>query len=173
MSGILSNLFQKKWSLSDIMNVDAGRQQRSGGCSVIPQETFVELETESIIDKFKRFFTRNKATMNVLYVIFKFQVVSETGNGHEVIIRTQYDPDTSLHTRNLVQIYCDCADFKFKSAWQLGQHSALFRSDRTELKLGPAITNSPKRKSTTTLCKHSYAAVMYLINNYGSLMRSV
>lgn len=173
MGGLLSNLFTKKWTLQDIMNVDYTRQQKSSGCSVVLDETFVELKTESIIDKFKRFFIRNKSVMNVLFIIFKFTVISETGHSYSVYIRTQYDPDARLYMQNSVQIYCGCADFKFKSAWVLGQHSALFRSDRTELELGPAITNSPKRKSSTTLCKHSYATVNYFISNYRSLMSYV
>lgn len=173
MAGLLANLFTKRWTLSDLMNIDASRQQKSSGCSVFHQDTYVEIIHESIIDKFKKFFTRNKSIMNVMYVIFKFSVVSETGHSYEILIRTQYDPFSSLFMKNLVQIYCGCADFKFKSAWELNQHASLFRSDRTDLELGPAITNAPKKKSGVTLCKHSYAAIMYLINNYNLLMKNV
>ena len=173
MNSILSNIFNRKWTISDIMSADASRQQKSAGCSVMPLDTQIELVREGILDKFKRFFTRNKAVMNVMWVIFKFSVTSDTGHNHEIIIRTQFDPNGNLYTNNFVQIYCSCPDFKFKSAWQLGQHSALFRSDRTELKLGPAITNSPRRPSVTILCKHAFAAVNYLVNNYSYLMRNV
>ena len=173
MAGILSNLFQKRWTLSDIMNVDASRQQKSSGCSTYLEEVYVELVPEGILDKFKKFFTRNKAVMNTMFVIFKFGCSSETGHSYPIYMRLRYDPDGVLYTRNTCQIYCGCADFKFKSAWTLNQHSSLFRSERTELELGPAITNAPKRKSNTTLCKHSYSAVMFLINNYQSLMRNV
>lgn len=173
MAGLLSNIFNKRWTISDIMNVDADRQQKASSCSVHYVKNDVELVTEGIVDKFKRFFTRNKSVMNVMYVIFEFQVSSDTGHSYKVQVRTQYDPDSILLYQNSVQIYCECADFKFKSAWQLGQHKALFRSDRTELELGPAITNAPKRKPGTTLCKHSYAAIMFLTNNYNWLMRNV
>lgn len=173
MSGLLSNLFNKRWTLSDLMNIDVSRQQKSSGCSVYLQDTYVEIVNEGILDKFKKFFTRNKSIMNVMYVIFKFYVVSETGHSYEILIRTQYDPHSSLFMKNLVQVYCGCADFKFKSAWELNQHSSLFRSDRTDLELGQSITNAPKKKYGITLCKHSYAAIMYLINNYNYLMRNV
>ena len=172
MAGLLANLFTKRWTLSDLMNIDSSRQQKSSGCSTILQETYIEIKSESIIDKFKRFFTRNKSVMNVMFVIFKFNVTSETGHSYNVY-RTQYDPWSNLFMKNVAQVYCSCADFKFKSAWELNQHASLFRSDRIETELGLAITNSPKKKSSTTLCKHSYAAVMYLINNYYTLMRNV
>ena len=173
MAGLLSNLFTRKWTLSDLMNIDVSRQQKSTGCSVNLSDTFVEVVTEGILDKFKRFFTRNKSIMNVMYVIFKFNVISETGHSYDILIRTQYDPEMNLYMKNPTQVYCGCADFKFKSAWELGQHSSLFRSDRTEAELGPAITNAPKKRYGITLCKHSYAAIMFLINNYSSLMRNV
>lgn len=173
MAGLLANIFNKRWTLSDLMNVDVSRQQKSSGCSVYLQETFVEIVSENIIDKFKKFFIRNKSMMNVMYVVFKFSVISETGHSYNVYIRTQYDPYSMLFMKNPAQVYCGCADFKFKSAWKLNQHSSLFRSDRTDLELGPAISNAPKKNYGVTLCKHSYAAVMYLINNYTHLMKYV
>ncbi len=170
MAGILANLFAKRWTLLDLMNIDVSRQQKSSGCSVYLQETYVEVVSESIIEKFKRFFTRNKSVMNVMFVIFKFSVISETGHSYEVFVRTQYDPRANLYMKNVAQVYCGCPDFKFKSAWKLNQHASLFRSDRIDIDLGPAITNAPKKSTSTVLCKHSYAAVMYLINNYNALM---
>lgn len=171
--GILSNIFNRDWTLSDLMNADYKRQQKSSGCQAVLEETYTELKKEGILDKFKKFFTRNKAIMNTMYVIFKFTVYSETGHSYTVIIRTQYDPKSILYMRNKAQIACSCPDFKFKSAWVLNQHQSLFRSDRTELELGPAITNAPKKKKGFTLCKHSFAAVMYLVNNYSYLMGNV
>ena len=173
MPGLLANLFTKRWTLSDLMNIDSSRQQKSTGCSVSVIDTYVEIVSESILDKFKKFFTRNKSLMNAMFVIFKFNVISETGHSYEVFIRTQYDPYSNLFMKNVAQVYCGCPDFKFKSAWKLNQHASLFRSDRVDINLGPAITNAPKKQSSITLCKHSYAAIMYLINNYNSLMRYV
>ena len=74
MAGLLANLLTKRWTLSDLMNIDSSRQQKSSGCSTILQETYIEIKSEGIIDKFKRFFTRNKSVMNVMFVIFKFNV---------------------------------------------------------------------------------------------------
>lgn len=173
MPGILASLFAKRWTLSDLMNIDLTRQQKSSSCSVSLVKTYTEITTESIIDKFKRFFTRNKSVMNIMYVIFKFEVLSDTGHSYEVYIRTQYDPGSNLFMKNIAQVYCNCPDFKFKSAWKLGQHSSLFRSNRTDINLGPSITNAPKKQSSVTLCKHLYATIMYFINNYNTLMSYV
>ena len=175
MTSILSGLLggNTTWTLSDVTRVDVGRIQKSSGCQVYLQETYMDLEKEKVLDKFKKFFIRSKATMNTLYVIFKFKVISETGHSYDVFLRTQYDPKGVLGMGNTVQIYCSCPDFKFKSAFTLAQHRALFRNSRIDLDLGPATTNAPKRKPTTTLCKHAYSAVMELARNYNTYMRNV
>lgn len=171
MTSILSGLIGKPaWTLSDITRVDQGRIQKSSGCQVYLQGTYMDIEREKILDKWKRFFLRSKAVMNTLYVIFKFNVVSETGHSYTIYIRTQYDPKGVLGMGNTVQIYCPCPDFKFKSAFTLSQHRALFRNSRIDLDLGPATSNAPKRKPQTTLCKHAYSAVMDLARNYTSYM---
>lgn len=174
MKSILSGLIgDKKWTISDIMRVDPARQQKAYGCQAYLQGSFLDIEKEKILDKFKRFFIRSKAVMNTLYVIFKFGVISETGHSYEVIIRTQYDPQGALGMNNLVQIYCSCPDFKFKSAFTLNQHRALFRNSRINLELGPATTNAPIRAPKTILCKHAYSALLNLAQNYTYYMRNV
>lgn len=172
MAGLLSGLFSTKWTLNNLMNVDYGRQQKSQGCQAYVIDAWPEIKKEGIIDKFKNLFLRNRSSMTVLYIIFKFQVISETGHTYDVFIRTQYDPKSVLYMNNTVQIYCSCPDFKFHSAFTLNQHNSLFLTDRTRLNLGAAVTNSPKKKPNTVLCKHAYAAVMNLANNYRHLMNS-
>ena len=175
MTSILSSLLggSSGWTLSDISKVDQGRQQKASGCQVWLQDTYIDLEKEKILDKFKKFFLRSKTTMNTIYVIFKFQVISETGHSYGIFLRTKYDPQGVLGMGNTVQIYCGCPDFKFKSAWTLSQHKSLFRNSRLDLDLGPAITNAPKRPPKTVLCKHAYSAVMEFIRNYNMYMRNV
>lgn len=173
MTSILSSLFGSTWTLSDITKVDQGRQQKASGCQVYLQGTYMDLEKEKVLDKWKRFFVRSKTVMNTLYVIFKFRVISETGHSYDVFLRTQYDPHGVLGMSNIVQIYCSCPDFKFKSAWILSQHNALFRNSRIDLNLGPATSNAPKKKPQTTLCKHAFSAVMELARNYSGYMKNV
>lgn len=174
-SSILSGLFGNPsvWTLSDIMKVDQGRQQKASGCQVFLEDSYLDLEKEKILDKFKRFFIRSKSMMNTVYVIFKFKVISETGHSYNILLRTQYDPSGVLGMGNTVQIYCPCPDFKFKSAWTLSQHKSLFRNSRVDLELGPAITNAPKKQPQTVLCKHAYSVVMDLVRNYNNYMKYV
>lgn len=174
MASILSNLLTKSYSISELMSIDSGRQERANACSVRLEETYHEIQKESILDKFKRMFFRDKSMMNIHYVIFKFKVISNTGNEHTVLIRTHPDYAGTEGLGNKVQIYCTCRDFQFRSAYILNQHKSLFRSDATEARLGRAITEAPKKgHSTSLLCKHAYAALNYLQSNYQFIMQSL
>ena len=174
MASILSNLLTKSYTISELMAIDQARQERAGSCQVNLVETYHEIQKESILDKFKRMFFRDKNTMNIHYVIFKFKVTSDTGNIHTVIVRTHPDYAGTEGLNNRVQIYCTCRDFQFRSAWVLNQHKSLFRSDATEAKLGRAITEAPKANHTKSLlCKHAFAVLSYLSNNYSYIMQTL
>jgi hypothetical protein len=174
MASILSNLLTKSYTISELMAIDQSRQQRAGACQVNLVETYHEIQKEGILDKFKRLFFRDKNMMNIHYVIFKFKVTSDTGNIHTVIIRTHPDYSGTEGLNNRIQIFCTCRDFQFRSAWLLNQHKSLFRSDATEARLGRAITEAPKSNSTKSLlCKHAFAALSYLSNNYSYIMQTL
>lgn len=173
MSSIF-NVFNRDWTIQDLMNVEAGRAQRASGCMVNFETIYHELKQETILEKFKRFFTRRKDQMNVYYVIFKFKVTSDTGNTYNVFIRTLADPMNSEYMNNRVQIYCGCPDFMYRSAWSLNNHNALFRTSKINSLLGAAIQDAPSGKAKpSVLCKHAYAALNFFVSNYKSLMRSV
>lgn len=165
--------FNRQYTLGNLMNIDMSRQVKASRCSVELIKTFHELKKETLLDKFKAFFN-GKNIINTYYLIFKFEVTSDTGNKHTVFIRV--DPDFELNDweNNRVQIYCDCQDFKYRSAYRLAQHDSLFLTDKLKIRLGSATTDAPKSKTTTTLlCKHSFAALNWLIANYASLMRTI
>lgn len=173
-SGVFGSLFKKRWSIKDLMDIDETRQNKAASCIVNLVDTSHILEKETILGKFKKFFARDKATMNVYYVVFKFNVVSDTGTPHTVYIKTQPDIKGTEFMNNKVQIYCDCRDFMYRSAWTLNQHESLYRSIDTDQKLGKAIVDAPKDNTKKTiLCKHSYAALRYLSTNYSTLMRNL
>ena len=164
----------KQYTIGDIMGIDAGRIERAGGCSVVLEKTYHELKEESILDKFRaRFLGRTVAKR--YYVIFKFSVTSDKGNKHTVYIKLQPDFDLSNMNTNKVKIYCDCADFKYRSAYLLDQHDSLFLTSKIKSALGPAVKDAPKGKNpkTSMLCKHAYAALNYLVSNYSSIMKTV
>lgn len=147
---------------------------RSQGCQVTLTKVYHELRQEGIIEKFKKFFTRRKDLMNVYYVIFEFNVTSDTGHSYKVFIRTLADFGGSEYMKNKIQIYCGCQDFKFRSAWLLNKHEALFKTTKTSALLGQSITDSPSNNTRMSgLCKHSMAAVNYFISHYQQLMRSI
>lgn len=170
----MTKFFSRSWAIEDIFNTTQERQFKSGGCSVSYEGVTRHLEKLPIIDRWKSLFFRNKSSMYTLWVTFSFKVTSnESGKVYPIKIRVQYDPYNELVYKGKIQIYCGCPDFKFGSAYELNQHDALYRSEETDLKLGPSITTSPKKRRGGILCKHSYAAVNYLIENYKTLMSYV
>lgn len=166
-------LFSRPFTIGDLMNIDSGRQSRASGCVVKLEKIYHEVKEESILDRFKaRFFGRSVAKR--YYVILKFSVTSEKGSVHSVFIRISPDFNLTNWKTNKVRIYCDCADFKYRSAFLLGQHDSLFLTDKIRMTLGPAVENKPKEKTATSLlCKHAYAALNYLVLNYSSIMKTI
>lgn len=154
------------------MMIDSGRQERASSCQVILERTYHELKKATILDKFKSFFSSSSGLINSYYVIFKFKVISASGKTHKVIIKTCPDFDLINWENNRAWIYCDCPDFKYRCAYILNQHDSLFLTDKIKIALGQSITDKPKRR-VTLLCKHSFAAVQYLISNYSSIMRTI
>lgn len=158
-------------TLGDIMSVDEGRQQRAGMCSVNLLKTFHTLSDTPIADQFKPYFS-GKNKLNTYFVTFKFEVSSDTGNKHNVFIRLNPDFDLQYWEGNKVRIACDCNDFKFRCVYLLKDYDSLFTTDRLKIFYAQALSEAPKRNSSV-LCKHAFAAVNYLINNYQSIMRSI
>lgn len=173
-SGFLGSLFKRSWSIRDLMNIDGTRQAKAAACSVKHVDTYHELQKETILSKFRRFFSRSRTRINIYYIVFKFNVISDSGSSHTVYIRTQPDFKGTESVNNKVQIYCDCKDFMYRSAWTLNQHNSLYRTPEIEGKLGAAISNAPKNTTKqSVLCKHSFAALNYLQMNYAMLMRNL
>lgn len=172
---ILKDLFLPAdgMTIGELMNVDEVRASKGYGCGVQLEKTFFEIKREGILDKFKSFFL-GKPSLPICYVIFKFKVTSETGHTHTVIIRTDPDFDMRNMYTNRIQVYCDCPDFMYRSAWSLNRKKALFLNDRVRLELAEAISNAPKAKTRLSICcKHTFAAINWVINNYSYLMRGI
>lgn len=167
-------LFKKPYTIGELMNIDLGRQERAGGCVVELEKTYHQLKPESILDKFRNIFRFNKPLVKAYYVIFKLKVLSNTGNSHSVFVKINPDFNLTNWENNPVEIYCDCADFKYRSAYILNQRGSLFLTDRIRNNLGAALTETPKKGAKTSfLCKHSYAVLTWLISNYTGIMRTI
>lgn len=168
------SLFKKQFTIGELMNIDSGRQQRAMSCSVELEKVYHELKKDTILEKFKSFFRSGKGVINSYYVIFKFSVDSGSGSKRTVIVRVNPDFNLQDWESNKVKIYCDCPDFKYRSAYILNQHNSLFLNDRTKLELGSAISDAPKGKAgTTLLCKHAFAALNWLVSNYVNVMKTI
>lgn len=167
--------FGKNWRIGDIYNTSQERQFKSNACSVSLKGISRTIEKVPVADGWKSLFFRNKSTMNILWVVFDFQVASnESGKSYPVKVRVQYDPYGNMMMDGRIQVYCGCPDFKFGSAYELNNHGALYRSESTDIELGPSITTAPKKKRNGgVLCKHSYAALSYFLGNYQKLMKDV
>jgi hypothetical protein len=170
IGSVLGGLFTKQYTIGELMNIDSKRQGRASACQVKLDQVFHELQQENILDKFKALFS--KTSVPIYYLTFKFEVTSAIGHNHIVYIRT--NPDFSLKnwSNNKVKVYCDCADFKFRSAYTLDKHNSLFKTSKIQSTLGQAISDAPK-KGTSLLCKHSFAALSWLMNNWSSVMRTI
>ena len=174
MAGILSNLFMLKYSIRDLMDIDKNRVSKSSELSVKLTDIYHEVKQESILDRFKRFFFRNKDVLNVYYVIFRFEVSSPSGNTYVVLVRTYPDFNIKNYLDNKVEVYCQCSDFQFRCSYNLNRHKNLYRSTQTDSILGQALTQAPKPGYKTSMsCKHVYAVLSYLSSNYINIMRNL
>lgn len=172
IGNLLHNIFGSRYSIGELMSVDQGRQERAGGCNVSLENTFFSIKEESLAQKFRALFSTNN--IKVFYITLKLRVDSDTGHPHTVFIQLDPDFSTINWTSNKVRVYCDCADFKFRSAYLLNKRDSLFNSDFTKVSLGQALTDAPKgKRGTTLLCKHSFAAITWLVNNYQNLMHTL
>ena len=160
-------------TIGELMNIDPGRQFRAQMCSVSLQKVYHEVRNETLLEKIKAFFL-GKSSIKAYYIIIKLSVLSDSGSNHTVLIRISPDFKTSRLMSNNVQIYCNCSDFKYRSAYILNNKKGLFLNDRIKINLGSALTDKPKTKTQTTyLCKHAYAALQWLVSNYSSLIGTI
>lgn len=173
LGNILGSLIGSQYTMGELMNIDSTRQEKAGYCSVNLVKTFHELKEESVFDKFRSALL-GKTQVKTYYVIFKLKVTSDSGKSYTVIIKTNPDFDLNKWSNNKVKIFCDCPDFKYRSAYLLNKRNSLFSNEKVKTLLGQSLSDAPKSKTKTTLlCKHSYAALQWLINNYSNIMKTI
>ena len=164
---------KRSYTLGQLMNIDAMRQERASYCQVELVKTYHLLDLVALPDRLRSQFGR-KTHLRGYFVVFKFKVVSNTGKAHIVYIRVNPDFDLNKWDQNQAQVYCDCEDFKYRSSWTLNDKNSLFLTDRIKNDLGASLTETPKKGSKTSLlCKHAFAAVQWLVNNYVSVMKTI
>lgn len=165
---------RRQYTLGELAGAtEQNRMQKAGSCGVQLVDTYHTIEKESIKDKFKNIFKFNGAKkVNTYYVTFNFLVTSDSGTQHHVYIKCL--PDFQMHYggNNPVQIFCDCSDFKFRSAYDLDSKGSLLKTGKTVAALTGAIGQKPKTPGPI-MCKHCIAALQWLLNNYNQIMRGL
>lgn len=158
-------------TIKDIMQIDPTRTGRAAGCSVNLLEIYHDIEKVPVPEKYRSMVGGEKM-INTYYITLKFSVKSvESGKEHIVFIKLPPDFDMSRGNNSKVEVYCDCSDFMYRSAYGLGKNNALFLTPRIKVSLGQSMTDAPKAGfKTSNLCKHSYAALQWLMNNYSTVM---
>lgn len=157
-------------SLSSLSGMtDNVRASGASNCRVELVKTYHEIQTIPIPTRYKNQFAFRKTTMNISYISWLFKVTSGTGSNHKVVIKMQYDPFGYLMSSGGAEVYCDCKDFMFRSAYFLNQRDSLFKNASSLSKLGIAIGQAPKNLNPI-ICKHALAAIGYVMSNYSILM---
>ena len=151
MANLIDRIFKPRYTISELLSIDQGRQARAASCRVSLVNTFYSIKEETMMDKIRSFLNKSPRRQ-VFYITFKFQVKSDTGNIHSVYIQ----------------------DFKYRSAYTLGQHNSLFLNGRTQSDLGDSWKTAGKGKAgQTLLCKHAFASLTWLLSNYAKIMRNI
>lgn len=170
----LFNIFsQSPLTLRELINIDQGRKDRSAGLSVNLEEVYHLVRRESLWDRIKSIFRRSKTQINMYYSVLKFSVNSYSGNSYTVLIEFQPNPDLRVIMNSKVKVYCSCPSFKFQSAYLLNKKGNLYKSSKTDTLLGQALTESPdpKKTHTSTICKHTFACILWMNDNIEQLMK--
>lgn len=170
---VVSSILGLQYTIGELMNIDAARQSKAKQCKVSLVKVYHELQKDSSLDRLRKFFKIKSPTVKAYLVVFKFEVRSDSGNRHKVFIRTNPDFSYQNWSSNRVSIYCDCKDFKYRTAYVLGQRNSVFLTPRISKALSESIGKAPQRVSPTLLCKHSFAALSWLMTNYQKVMKSV
>ena len=94
----------KQYTIGDLMQIDAVRQNKSTGCKVVLEDIYHEVKKETLIDKLKSFL--GMSTVAMYYITLKLSVISTSGKTYTVYIQTP--PDFSLVNwqGNKIKIYC-------------------------------------------------------------------
>lgn len=156
--------YVKTLRIKDLFNVDMGRIERSKNLKVRYVKTYQILKKNTLINKILKFL--GLKYMLTFYKVFKYIVQSDSGSQYTVFIKCSPGFDKKI-LNNKVQVYCNCADFMYRSAYILNRTDNLYRNKYIDKALGIALTTKPTTVpgGTTVVCKHVYAVLQDFKNN--------
>jgi len=148
----------KTLTIRDLLDIDPGRIQKSQELlKVILEDQYNILKEENIFQRIARFLGLHKAKM--FYTIYKYKVYSNSGSVYTVFIKVSPHFEEKKFLDNKIQVFCQCADFKYRVAYGLHKRDNVFINQVTKDHLGIALTTPPTRVDTSNLCKHLYAVI--------------
>lgn len=155
--------------VKDILDIDEGRLSRAKDIQVTLLKTYPLYSEPSnkIIKWLRRLFQRPY----IITYAYLFQTVNvKSSSTYKVIIEIGPQNDYRRVLNSEAKIYCQCADFKFRSAWVLNHTDNLFLNKNIETELSVALDQKPTNmNNTTTSCKHIVAAFGYIKRNFKDL----
>lgn len=160
---MIKNLLNRQLTIKDLLDIDEGRIDRSKELDVKLIKIFNVVKEENWLEKFINFF-KNKPKL-IYYKIFKYEVSSDSGNKYTVFIKVSPSFNVNKFLSNKVQIFCTCADFMYRAAYNLNRKDNVYLNKATKAHLGDALKIAPTKVMTTPICKHIYAAMMYFRNH--------
>jgi len=153
--------------LQDLLDIDPMRIERSKDMKVtLDWSKILTTPRRGFFSKLWGFLTGNPFIISNL---LRFVVNSPSGSKYTVYVELQPKDTVKKLLKTEVKIFCSCNDFKYRSAYTLGKENNLFLAPSIEKHLGIAITEPPRRVTTTNLCKHLYAVMMYIKSNLNKL----
>jgi len=164
------NPFLRTLKVSDLLDIDASRIERSEKLKVEYIDTYHVLKKESIWDKIKKLF-RGKSIL-MFYNIYKYKIHSDSGSVYTVFIKIAPSFDKSKFLSNKIEVFCQCADFKYRVAYWLNQRDNLYRNPEIDEHLGIALTERPTKITPSNLCKHIYACLLDFRTHINKLVLS-
>ena len=175
MAGLFGRIFgTDQYTISDLMSLDDGRISKSSQLDVKLDKVFHRIQKESIWNKIKNLFSRNKSSINLYYIDIRYKVKSPSGSEYIVLIEMNPSFDPNKFFSNPVKIYCQCDDFKYRCAYNLNKRGNVLRGDKIDTELGQALTDAPKKNfKTSPACKHVYACLSDLQKNYRNIINSL
>lgn len=150
-----------------LINADANRTTKSNQCIVKLIKVYHTLSEKVLA------YERSKKKTALSYrITFKFNVKSDSGAEHVVFVQLDPDYNCTIRDSNALKVYCDCNDFKFRSAYTLNKSDGLFKNERINISLDKALTITPTR-GISLACKHVQAVLNYIKTDYESLMKQI
>lgn len=150
-------IFTRTLTIGELINIDAGRVERAEGLQVKYIRTDNIVKKQSFFEKLvRKLFNKEKL---IFYKIVRYEVKSNSGNTYIVMIKVSPGFNLQNFYKNKVQVFCTCADFKYRAAYELSKSENLIEIPATKEHLGIALTQAPTKVMTTPICKHVFAVI--------------